>query len=133
MKMFPYLVLRTRRNYLLCRHNCYQCKTIKNTKPQKISNTDNIVCYRNLLLNETVVNNHIFSATANKIRKYQGCHENAHENGSPSSSTVVPFAVDTLGNFCSVAIISLKKLAKAKFSKYPWIERTSGSHSLHMG
>ena len=40
-------------------------------------------------------------------------------NGSPSSSIVVPFAVDTLGNFCSVAVILLKKLAKIKFEKIP--------------
>ena len=35
------------------------------------------------------------------------------------SSIVVPFAVDTLGNFCSVAVIFLKKLAKIKFEKIP--------------
>ena len=41
------------------------------------------------------------------------------ENGRPPSSIVVVFAVDTLGNFCSVAIIFLKKLAKTKFEKIP--------------
>jgi hypothetical protein len=35
------------------------------------------------------------------------------------SSVVVPFAIDTLGNFCSVAIVFLKKLAKTKFAKIP--------------
>ena len=30
----------------------------------------------------------------------------------PHLLLVVPFAVDTLGNFCSVAVIFLKKLAK---------------------
>ena len=86
---------------------------------KKLSDADNIVCCRDLLLNETVVNNHIFSATANKLRKYKGCHDNACANGRPPSSIVVPFAVDTLGNFCSVAVIFLKKLAKTKFSKIP--------------
>ena len=89
----------------------------KNTDPQKIVLCDNIVCCRDLLLNEIVVNNHIFSATANKLRKYKGCYENACVNGRPPSSVIVPFAVDTLGNFCSVAIIFLKKLAKIKFEK----------------
>ena len=37
----------------------------------------------------------------------------------PHLLLVVPFAVDTLGNFCSVAVIFLKKLAKTKFSKIP--------------
>ena len=86
---------------------------------KKLSDADNIVCCRALLLNEIVVNNHIFSATATKLRKYKGCHDNARDNGSPSSSIVVPFAVDTLGNFCSVAVILLKKLAKIKFEKIP--------------
>jgi hypothetical protein len=76
---------------------------------KKLSDADNIVCCRGLLLNETVVNNHIFSATATKLRKYKGCHDNACEKGRPPSSIVVPFAVDTLGNFCSVAVIFLKK------------------------
>ena len=44
---------------------------------------------------------------------------NILNNGRPPSSIVVPFAVDTLGNFCSVAVIFLKKLAKTKFSKIP--------------
>ena len=35
------------------------------------------------------------------------------------SSIVIPFAVDTLGNFCSVTVILLKKLAKIKFEKIP--------------
>ena len=72
---------------------------------KKLTDADNIVCCRDLLLNETVVNNHIFSATATKLRKYKGCHDNACENGIRPSSIVVPFAVDTLGNFCSVAVI----------------------------
>ena len=40
------------------------------------------------------------------------------ENGRPPSSVVVPFAVDTFGNFCSVAIIFLKKLAKPSLRRY---------------
>ena len=36
-----------------------------------------------------------------------------------TDSKIVPFAVDTLGNFCSVSIILLKKLAKVKFKKTP--------------
>ena len=86
---------------------------------KKLSDADNIVCCRDLLLNETVVNNHIFSETATKLRKYKGCHDNACENGRPPSSIVVPFAADTLGNFCSAAVIFLKKLAKIKFAKIP--------------
>ena len=35
---------------------------------KKLSDADNIVCCRDLLLNETVVNNPIFSATATKLR-----------------------------------------------------------------
>ena len=84
-----------------------------------MTDADNIVCCRDLLLNETVVNNHIFSATAKKLRKFKGCHDSACENGRSPSSIVVPFAVDTLGNFCSVAVIFLKKLAKIKFEKIP--------------
>ena len=37
----------------------------------------------------------------------------------PTVQKIVPFAVDTLGNFCSVSIIMLKALAKMKFSKTP--------------
>ena len=66
-----------------------------------------------------IFNNHIFSATAKKLRKFKGCHDSACENGRSPSSIVVPFAVDTLGNFCSVAVIFLKKLAKIKFEKIP--------------
>ena len=40
-------------------------------------------------------------------------------NGTSTDSIIVPFAVDTLGNFCSVSIILLKALAKVKFSKTP--------------
>ena len=57
--------------------------------------------------------------TAKKLRKFKGCHDSACENGRSPSSIVVPFAVDTLGNFCSVAVIFLKKLAKIKFEKIP--------------
>ena len=32
-------------------------------------------------------------------------------------ASIVPFAVDTLGNFCSVAITFLKAIAKIKFAK----------------
>ena len=38
-------------------------------------------------------------------------------NGSRSNASIVPFAVDTLGNFCSVAITFLKAIAKTKFAK----------------
>ena len=41
---------------------------------KKLTDADNIDCCRNLLLNKTIVNNHIFSATANKLRKpREGC------------------------------------------------------------
>ena len=88
-------------------------------KLKKLSVNDNIVCCQNLLLNQTVVDNHIFSATKIKLRKYKSCHEDARANGTSTDSKIVPFAVDTLGNFCSVAIIFLKALAKVKFSKTP--------------
>ena len=44
-------------------------------------------------------------------------HEDANANGASTDSKIVPFAVDTLGNFCSISIILLKALAKVKFSK----------------
>ena len=64
----------------------------------KYTDADNIVCCRDLLLNETVVNNHIFSATATKVRKYKGWHDNACENGRPSSSIVPRFQVHIYNN-----------------------------------
>ena len=70
-------------------------------KLKKLSVNDNIVCCQNLLLNQTVVDNHIFSATKIKLRKYKSCHEDARKNGTSTDSKIVPFAVDTLGNFCS--------------------------------
>jgi hypothetical protein len=105
----------TWRGALLYRYNSYQWTTEKDTKTQKISITDNKVCCQNLLLNQTVVDNHIFSATKIKLRKYKSCHEDARKNGTSTDSKIVPFAVDALGNFCSVSIILLKKLAKVKF------------------
>ena len=63
---------------------------------------------RNLYkLNTVVVNNHIFQASKLKLQKYKRSHENARDNSSPSNASIVPFAVDTLGNFCSVAMILL--------------------------
>ena len=64
-----------------------------------------------------VVNNHIFQASKIKLQKYKRSHVNACVNGAHSNSTIVPFAVDTLGNFCSVAITFLKAVAKIKFAK----------------
>ena len=64
-----------------------------------------------------VVNNHIFQASKLKLQKYKRSHENARANGSRSNASIVPFAVDTLGNFCSVAITFLKAIAKIKFAK----------------
>ena len=90
---------------------------------KKISAEDNIVCCANLLLNQYVVKNHIFSATQNKLRKYKGCHENARRNGSHSSSVIVPFSVDAQGNFCSVALLFLKSIAKLKFKNMPGDKR----------
>ena len=78
---------------------------------------DPLQCCQNLLMNTTVVDNHIFQASKNKLHKYKRSHENARENGSASNSKIVPFAVDTLGNFCSVAITFLKAIAKIKFAK----------------
>ena len=78
---------------------------------------DPLDCCQNLLMNTMVVNNHIFQASKIKLQKYKRSHENARANGSHSNSTIVPFAVDTLGNFCSVAITFLKAVAKIKFAK----------------
>ena len=64
-----------------------------------------------------MLNNHIFQASKLKLQKYKRSHENARANGSHSSASIVPFAVDTLGNFCSVAITFLKAIAKTKFAK----------------
>ena len=68
-------------------------------------------------MNTMVVNNHIFQASKLKLQKYKRSHENARANGSRSNASIVPFAVDTLGNFCSVAITFLKAIAKTKFAK----------------
>ena len=74
-------------------------------------------CCQNLLMNTMVVNNHIFQASKLKLQKYKRSHESARVNGSLSNASIVPFAVDTLGNFCSVAITFLKAIAKTKFAK----------------
>ena len=68
-------------------------------------------------MNTMVVNNHIFQASKLKLQKYKRSHESARANGSHSNASIVPFAVDTLGNFCSVAITFLKAIAKTKFAK----------------
>ena len=68
-------------------------------------------------MNTMVVSNHIFQASKNKLQKYKRSHDNARANGSHSNSTIVPFAVGTLGNFCLVAITVLKAVAKIKFAK----------------
>ena len=47
--------------------------------------------------------NHIFQASKLKLQKYKRSHESARANGSHSNASIVPFAVDTLGNFCSIA------------------------------
>ena len=90
---------------------------------KKLSVEDNIICCENLLMGQYVVKNHIFSATQKKIQKYKGCHENARRNGSHSNPVIVPFAVDTQGNFCSVAILFLKSMAKLKFKDMPGDKR----------
>ena len=54
-----------------------------------------------------MLNNHIFQASKLKLQKYKRGHENALDNSSRSNASIVPFAVDTLGNFCSVAMILL--------------------------
>ena len=94
-----------------------QQKTIPKNK--KLSVNDNIACCRDLLLNQTIVDNHIFRATKIKMNKYSCYHEAAIANGTSTNSKIVPFAADTLGNFCSVSIILIKALAKIKFSKTP--------------
>ena len=53
------------------------------------------------------------------LQKYKRSHESARANGTVSNLTIVPFAVDMLDNFCSVAMIllSLKAIAEVKFAK----------------
>ena len=68
-------------------------------------------------MNTMVVNNHIFSTSKLKLQKYKRSHDNARANGSRSNASIVSFAVDTLSNFCSVAITFLKAVAKIKFAK----------------
>ena len=68
-------------------------------------------------MNTIVVDNHIFQASKLKLQKYKRSHDNARADGSRSNASIVPFAVDTLGNFCSVAITFLKAIAKTKFAK----------------
>ena len=36
-----------------------------------------------------------------------------------SNPVIIPFAVDTQGNFCSVALLFLKSIAKLKFKNMP--------------
>ena len=66
---------------------------------------------------DTTVTNAQQKKIPSLIRHYKGNHENACVSGRPLSSVVIPFVVDSLGNFCSVAIIFLKKIAKIKFEK----------------
>ena len=68
-------------------------------------------------MNTMVVNNHIFQASKLKLQKYKRSHENARANGSHSNASIVPFVLDTLGDFCSVYITFLKAIAKTKFAK----------------
>ena len=45
------------------------------------------------MLNHTVVDNHIFSATKIKLKKkYKSCHEDASATGTSIDSKIVPFA-----------------------------------------
>ena len=60
---------------------------------------------------------YIKTTTFSALQKYKRSHDNARANGSHSNASIVPFAVDTLGNFCSVAITILKAVAKIKFAK----------------
>ncbi len=78
---------------------------------------DPLDCFQNLLMNTMVVNNHIFSTSKLKLQKYKRSRDNARANGSRSNASIVSFAVDTLSNFCSVAITFLKAVAKIKFAK----------------
>ena len=98
-----------------------QQKTIPTMK--KLTTKDNIICCQDLLLNQNISKNHIFSATQRKLRHYKRCHENARGNGSLSNPTIVPFSVDTQGNFCSVALLFLKWMAKLKFKNMPGDKR----------
>ena len=90
---------------------------------KKLTTKDNIICCQDLLLNQNISKNHIFSATQRKLRHYKRCHENARGNGSLSNPTIVPFSVDTQGNFCSVALLFLKWMAKLKFKNMPGDKR----------
>ena len=75
------------------------------------------MCDIYIILYIYVRRNHIFQASKLKLQKYKRSHESARANGSHSNASIVPFAVDTLGNFCSVAITFLKAIAKTKFAK----------------
>ena len=44
-------------------------------------------------------------------------------NSSHSNPVIVPFSVDTQGNFCSVALLFLKSMAKLKFKNMPGDKR----------
>ena len=57
-------------------------------------------------------------------------HEDASTNGTSTDSKIAPFAIDTLGNFCSVSIILLKALAKVKCLKTPG-SKESQEQMLH--
>ena len=48
------------------------------------------------------------------LKKYKSCHEDASATGTSTDSKIVPFAVDALGNFCSVSIMLLKELCKSE-------------------
>ena len=87
---------------------------------------DPLDCFQNLLMNTMVVNNHIFSTSKLKLQKYKRSHDNARANGSRSNASIVSFAVDTLSNFCSVAITFLKAVAKIKFAKISNIAKVKG-------
>ena len=67
----------------------------------------NIINMHTLIINyvndtHTYIIIYIKTTTFSALQKYKRSHDNARANGSHSNASIVPFAVDTLGNFCSV-------------------------------
>ena len=93
------------------------CQITPETGQPSVDQNNPLVCCQNLLMNTMVVNNHIFPASNIKLQTYKRSHESALANGLQSDSTIAPFAVNTLGNFCCDAITFLKAVAKSKFAK----------------
>ena len=70
-----------------------------------------------------VSRNHIFlKGTSRKLTAYAEAIKKEISQGGKSTPAVYPFAMDTNGSFCDMAIIFLKKIAVVKFSNEPGSE-----------